>query len=94
LQEFFQHLRTNPKFFYKTPDELLNAYRAMTRRIDPELVKVFRTLPRTPYGVIPIPTKSRPTRRPLITIRRQPTARVPVFITSIYTSPKRARNGK
>jgi prolyl oligopeptidase len=60
LQEFFQHLRSDPKFFYKMPDELLNAYRAMTRRIDPELVKVFRTLPRTPYGVIPIPDKIAP----------------------------------
>lgn len=60
LQEFFQYLRTDERFFYKTPDELLNAYRATAKKIDPNLTKVFRTLPRTPYGVIPIPDKIAP----------------------------------
>ena len=60
MSEFFVHLRSDPKFFYKTPEELLNAYRAISKRIDPETTKVFRTFPRAPYGVIPIPDKIAP----------------------------------
>ncbi len=55
LEEFFTHLRTDPKFFYRTGEELLEGYRAVAKRIDPELIRISRKLPRTPYGVIPIP---------------------------------------
>jgi uncharacterized protein (DUF885 family) len=55
LKEFFAFLRTDPRFFYKTGAELLDAYRVIAKRVDPELVKVFSRLPRTPYGVSPIP---------------------------------------
>jgi uncharacterized protein (DUF885 family) len=60
LQEFFTKLRTDPQFFYKTPEELLDAYRAISKRIDPNLVKILKTLPRMPYGVTPIPEKIAP----------------------------------
>ena len=55
LAEFFTFLRSDPQFFYKTGPELLEGYRALAKRVDPELVRVIRTLPRLPYGVVPIP---------------------------------------
>ena len=55
LHAFFEHLRSDPKFFYQEPAQLLEAYQAMSKRVDPELVKVFGTIPRLPYGVRPIP---------------------------------------
>jgi uncharacterized protein (DUF885 family) len=60
LKAFFEHLRTDPKFFYDSPEGLLTAYRAMSREIDPQLVKVFRTIPRLPYGIRPIPDNIAP----------------------------------
>lgn len=60
LSEFFQHLRTDPKFFYKSPQELFTAYEAISKRIDPQLVKAFKTIPRLPYGVRPIPDNIAP----------------------------------
>jgi len=60
LAEVFQHLRTDPKYFYKTGDELLLHTRDLAKRIDPKLVRLFGTLPRLPYGVEPTPAAMAP----------------------------------
>jgi uncharacterized protein (DUF885 family) len=60
LEEFFAKLRTEPQFYYSSPDELLRAYMVTAKQIEPELPKLFGKLPRTPFGVRPIPATSAP----------------------------------
>ena len=60
LPAFFTYLRTDPKFHYNNGEQLLAAYRALAKRVDPELTRLFGTLPRAPYGVVPIPDNLAP----------------------------------
>ncbi len=57
---FLDDLRSNPKFYYETSEELFEAYLATSKRIDPELVNIFKVLPSMPYGLKPIPIESAP----------------------------------
>ncbi len=52
---FTGFLRTDPRFYFDTEEELLAGYRALAKVIDPEMVKLFNNLPRMPYGIAPIP---------------------------------------
>lgn len=49
--EFIHHLATDPKFFFTSADAVLAAYRGMAQRVDPQLGKLFRAVPRMPYAV-------------------------------------------
>jgi uncharacterized protein (DUF885 family) len=54
--EFMAFLRTDPRFFYQRAEDLLTGYRDICKRADPELVRLFATLPRLPYGVVAVPS--------------------------------------
>ena len=57
---FLQFLRTEEQFYPKTAKELLMFARDIAKRIDAELPKYFKTLPRKPYGVVPVPAAIAP----------------------------------
>jgi uncharacterized protein (DUF885 family) len=51
FDDFTRFLRTDPRFFYEKPEDLVAGYRDIAKRIDPELIRLFGHLPRLPYGV-------------------------------------------
>jgi uncharacterized protein (DUF885 family) len=53
--EFLRFLRTDARFFYPDADALVDGYRVIAKRADPGLARLFGTLPRLPYGVLPVP---------------------------------------
>lgn len=60
LRSFMEFLRKDPQFFFDDADALYEAYLASSKRIDPELVRLFGKLPRMPYGVQAIPDSIAP----------------------------------
>ena len=55
LKEFIMFLRNDPQFYAKTPEELLKHARNIAKKLDEQLPRYFKTLPRKPYGVAPVP---------------------------------------
>lgn len=51
LAEFRQFLKTDPRFFPKTPEEIGNRLMAAVRRIEPKIPQYFSHLPKAKYGV-------------------------------------------
>ncbi len=55
LQAFLKHLRTDPKFYPKTKEELLKEVAYILKQADGRLPNLFGKLPRTPYGIREVP---------------------------------------
>jgi uncharacterized protein (DUF885 family) len=92
LAEFFTFLRTDPQFYFTDKDELIRTYRDIAKRVDPQLIKLFKTLPRMPYGVLPIPSYAEKSQTTAYYFPGAPeTARPGYFFANTYaleTRPK------
>ncbi len=56
-EAFIQDLRTNPKYYAKTPEELMEAASRQAKIIDGKMPGLFTLLPRLPYGLREIPAE-------------------------------------
>ncbi|NIM62727.1 MAG: DUF885 family protein, partial [Acidobacteria bacterium] len=55
FDEFLTFLRTDPRFYPKTADELLREAAYISKKMDGKLPALFKTLPRQPYTVEAVP---------------------------------------
>jgi uncharacterized protein (DUF885 family) len=61
LKQFISKLRTDPKFYVTSPEQLLKEAAYIAKKADGQLPKFFSLLPRQPYGVEPVPAHLAPT---------------------------------
>lgn len=57
-EAFIEHLRTDPQYYAKTPEELMEKVARVTKIIDSKMPSLFGRLPRLPYGIKEIPAET------------------------------------
>ncbi len=57
-EAFIEHLRTDPQYYAKTPEELMEKVARVTKIIDGKMPSLFGRLPRLPYGINEIPAET------------------------------------
>ncbi len=55
LKQFFDHIRTDPKFKFKSKQDLVNAYWAVDKRLKDEIPKLFTLVPKSPLDIRSVP---------------------------------------
>ncbi|GIR69537.1 MAG: hypothetical protein CM15mP74_07880 [Halieaceae bacterium] len=83
MAAFNTFLRTDPQFYYDSPEALLEGYQAVSKRLDPGLVKLLASYPVRPMACAPFRTRrlltrplpttcARPSTAPARLVLRQP----------------------
>lgn len=52
LRDFFNYMRTEPRFMpFKTPQDIINAFKGINQTIEPKLMNMFGKRPKTPFEI-------------------------------------------
>lgn len=54
LKSFFAYLRSEPRFYYREPDDLLNGYRSLKDKVAAQLPKLFSVAPKADFEIRPV----------------------------------------
>jgi uncharacterized protein (DUF885 family) len=57
-EAFIEHLRTDPQYYAKTPEELMEKVARVTKTIDGKMPSIIGKLARLPYGIKEIPAET------------------------------------
>ena len=61
IDAFVMFLRTDPRFYAETAEQLIGHASRIAKKVDGILPGWFNLLPRTPYGIMPMPAEMAPT---------------------------------
>ncbi|HKQ07622.1 MAG TPA: DUF885 domain-containing protein [Blastocatellia bacterium] len=91
FQEFLTFLRTDPRFYYGSADDLIAGYALIAKRADGELPKLFAELPRNSYGIRVIPDYEAPAQTTAYYQPGASGARAGIYMINTYKLDTRPR---
>jgi uncharacterized protein (DUF885 family) len=92
FDRFREFLRTDPQFYWTRGEDLVDGYRIIGKKVDPQLGRLFGRLPRLPYGILPVPSFREKTSPGAYYVNGAPaTGRAGTFYASTYRVEARPR---
>ncbi len=94
LSKFFDYVRNDPKFKLPTVQALGDGYRAIGKRVDAAVPKLFSTIPKAPLEIRPVPSYIEKTSAGAYYMQGTPDGSRPgVFYYNSYDLPSRTTPG-
>jgi uncharacterized protein (DUF885 family) len=94
MQPFFEHLRTDPEFFFDREEDLLAGYEVLREEINPALERIFDIMPKADYVIQPVEPFRAPSMAAAQYFRAAPDGSRPgIFYVNTYKLDSRPKYG-